>query len=1013
MMKIAILHLSDFHFKNKDILNKQKIENFISGIKSFKELDEIMILISGDIASKGNTNEYRVYKKLMGNLIAKIKSEIIDNKYIYIYCVPGNHDIDYSNLNRKSNDILQAYKSNRIDDMLDEEFHSLSNYYTEIPVRYTIDKNRLVGIRMRQYDNFSIQINLINTAPFSTLEHDDRELHYFQDSDYYVLEKKNNVNFCLTMMHHPTDCFNWHFKFKLIDFLSNNSHLLLLGHEHKEQFEQISIDKKTGLYISRAGEMQWGNTDFEDSFNVIIIDTQSNLFSGYSFKWDKKNNIYIKTELIINEKICTKTDKLMPLPGFLEELNLDLNILSKPHSFDEYFVFPTLVQNKNDNEETPAKIDNFNDFSIFLEKVKKLWIEGVTFSGKSTLTKYLYNEFLNDKVPLILRVSKEKITLKNLERNLFIEQYGFDEAKWNKYEQIDKDKKVLIVDDFDLIDNKITKEKLLGYLEEHFEKYIIISNNVNSYDIIEDVKEEVKDSYTSNTTFAHLSIKPFFGKKRRNLVKNICILNNINKESDISSINTFIDRLVQNNTSLFTLKPNFIIQYTNFFLQEGQYEAKRGEAIFSKVFEYNITSALMKHSSGSEIDETITAIEEIAYYMHFNKKDILNYTEFEKVIKEYNENYSVSINTKRLRDILIKSKIFKEETDSFSVYFQNKNYLSYFVAKCLNRRFYNDGEYEGIEYILRNICFGINSDIILFISYLSNNTRIINTICEYAGVLISDWQDISFENNNIKLLSNYNVKTMDKPKNDDKKNFEKQKDEIEEFSYDVNNIEARGIYAYDETEINSFRYTLSRSIKYTEMICKALPAFHSIMKAGQKTKLIDSIFSYPNKIIFSLLDPVSSDLDNICKELKQYADEIYDKQKTGKVITEEKIAEMLSIQAQSLFLSVYDNFSELAVNKKTLDILLSYEDSNIAHKLFKLSILDNSGNTDLFFKEVEKFIKKYDKPNLRLLIQRLVRKHLICNNVSQAKKQHIIDKLWGNSAKKQVLLTIPQRREIE
>lgn len=1012
-MKIALLHISDFHLKDKDTFNYQKIDSFINCLKSLPSIDEIIILISGDITFSGKINEYKVFKKLKGTLINKLKEELIGNKYIYIYCVPGNHDLDYTNLSRKFKDIENAYKEKKIDKILDDEFSALSNYHSNIDYRCSIDKNRLVAMHNVQYGDFSIQINLINSAPFSTLEHDDRELHYFQENDYSFLEKRNNVDFCLTMMHHPTDCFNWDAKFRLINFIANNNHILLVGHEHKDIIEEVSIEKQTGLYISRAGEMQWGKSDFSDFFNTIILDTQRKVFSIYSFKWDSENGIYKKKEHLIDKKISIKTNRLLPSPDFLKEFNLDKNILQKPLPYDKYFVFPTLVQEKTNEDEISAKINNFSEFSDFLSKFKRIWIEGQSFSGKSTLAKYLFNEFSIKKVPLILRVSKGKINLKNLIRTLFTEQYGFDEADWNKYEQLDKNEKILIIDDFDLINNKTTKEKLLMFIEEHFEEYVIISNDNNSYDIVADVREEVKDTYENDNVFGYLKINHFFGKKRRELVKNICVLNNVDKEVNISTINKLIDSLVHNNTSLFTLKPNFIIQYTKFFLQDGQYESKRGEAIFSKIFEHNINSALINHSSESELDETITAIEEIAYYMHFNKKDILKYDELEAIIKEYSNDYSVSINIKHFRDTLINSNIFKEDTDSFSIYFQNKNYLSYFVAKCLNRRFNNEGDYNDIENVLKNICFGINSDIVLFISYLSNNTRIINTICEYANNLMSDIEAVSFESDNIKLLSNnFNIKSIGAPKNEDKEEYEKRQDKIEEITYDVDNIEARGIYEYDETEINSFHNKLSCSIKYTEMICKALPAFYSIMKATSKTKLVDSIFSFPNKIIFSLLDPVSSSIENVCTEIKKYADEICERSNIKKILTEDKIAEMLSVQAQCIFLSVYNTFSELAVNKKSLDILLSYQDSTIAHKFFKLSILDNYGNTDAFFKAIESFLKEYDKPNLRLLTQRLVRKHLMCNNVPQAKKQRIIDKVWGKHARKQVLVTLPQNKEI-
>ena len=418
-MKIALVHISDFHLKDKDIFNYQKIDNFIAGLKSLSNIKEIILLISGDIAFSGKANEYKVYKKLMGSLISKIKSELIGNKFVRIYCVPGNHDLDYDGLSRKFKDIESAYKKQTIDNILDDEFVALSNYHSAIHYKCTIDTNRLVAMHNVQFGNFSIQINLINSAPFSTLEHDDRGLHYFQDNDYSVLEKRNNIDFCLTMMHHPADCFNWDAKYNLMNVIARNSHILFLGHEHKDIIEELSTDKQTGLYVSRAGEMQWGNADFSDYFNTIILDTEGNTFSVYSFNWDNNNKIYIKKEHLVDEAIRLKTNKLMPSPEFLKELNRDNSLPQKTLEFEKYFVFPSLIQEKNNGDEATAKINNFSEFSNFLDKYKRVWIKGGAFSGKSTLAKFLFNAFSDKKIPLILSVSKDKIKFKNLTRTLF------------------------------------------------------------------------------------------------------------------------------------------------------------------------------------------------------------------------------------------------------------------------------------------------------------------------------------------------------------------------------------------------------------------------------------------------------------------------------------------------------------------------------------------------------------------------------------------------------------------
>ena len=1011
-MSFSIIHLSDFHLRDRDNLNNKKIESLVSCLKALDSIEEIIIIISGDIANSGSINEYKVFSRLKRLLISSIKKQLSFSKFIRIFYVPGNHDLNYDDLPRKSHDIRNAYKKRNIDIIIDKEFSALDNYYSQLDNRYSVDINRIVTRRVVKLDcGFLVQLNLINTTPFSALEGDDKELHYFQDNDYSFIEKISDADLCLTVMHHPVDYFNLDTKYRLRDFIARNNHLLLSGHEHKDNIDQIYIDNSTGLYVSRAGKMEWSNPEYNDRFNIITVNTTSKELSVYSFIWDNEKEVFIKNKQLIDMKISKKGNKLIPLPGFIKEISVDDNILYKSITYDKFFVFPTLVQDNHDEHEATVKINSFTEFIELLNEKKRIWIKGSYYSGKTTLAKNIYNELLASKTPLLLRVSRNKVNLKNLKKTLFVEQYGYDTGDWNIYEQMDTSKKVLIIDDFDLIDNNTVKKNLLLYLENNFEYYIIISGNYNSYDIIDEVKEEVKEKYDETPVFCELFINPFYRSKRSLLVKNICKLNSITRESEVSNINKLIDSLVLNNSSLFTLKPNFIIQYTNFFLRDKQYESKQGEAIFSKIFEYNITSALLNYSSESEIDEITTAIEEISYYIHFNKKEAIRFEELESIIKEYNDSYLLQLNPRHIYEVLIKSNLFVEDTLTFSLYFKNKSYLSYFVARCLFRKFQSDGVFDDILYVLKNICFGINSDIILFISYLSNNTRIINAISSFAEELLQDLEEISFEKNNVKLLSNYGSIPPAKPNDEDVEKYNEHKEKVEEYAYERNEIEAKKIYEYDESKIDSFQYKFLRAVKYTEMLCKSLPAFNSIMKADQKRSLVDKIYSYPNRIVFSLIDPVSKNMEVIAEQIKAFADEIHEKYQTEKTLSKDEIIKMLSTRAQFLFLSCYDSFSELAVNKKTLDLLLSYKVSTVSQTFFRLSVLDNSGNTDLFFKEIEKFIKNHNTPNLIILARHMVRKHLICNHVPIRKKQMIIDKTWGKHARKQVLLSLPKEKE--
>ena len=157
-------------------------------------------------------------------------------------------------------------------------------------------------------------------------------------------------------------------------------------------------------------------------------------------------------------------------------------------------------------------------------------------------------------------------------------------------------------------------------------------------------------------------------------------------------------------------------------------------------------------------------------------------TDLQMIIKEYNEEYDLEIDDMDLANVACQAKILKYD-GSFSLRFCNKNYLAYFVAKALNRRSYINIEETilDIEYTLNNICFGINDNIILFISYLTSNPRIIMLINQAAESLMKEWEEFDLDRGNIKYISTIKVqKELSAPKSGDKEKIEELETQYEE-----------------------------------------------------------------------------------------------------------------------------------------------------------------------------------------------------------------------------------------
>lgn len=1000
-MKIALIHLSDFHIKEGDRIANNKIDRMISSLNSLSVIDDYVILFSGDLSNKGKINEFKSSRYFFGRLIAGIK-EKNNNRFVNLLMVPGNHDLNLPKGSRERTDIQTYYDNGTIQEYVDEELSYLKNYY-----EYSNDKGqtryneRILKRKILTFGDYTIQFNLINTALFSTLKPNDKELHYFPVDKIGLLKKVENADLCISMMHHSYEWFNWSCKVELEKAIVDNSEILLTGHDHWQSTSSLSIDNSDTTWISAAGEMKLSTTKDADTFIVIVLDTNSNSITGHKFSWDIKECIYTKETVVENKSLEIRTSRLTPLPSYVKSIKEDSYNISP--DFTQYFVFPKLAtsfKKKEDNEE----IQSIEDLIKLLIEKKRIAVTGATNSGKTTLLKYLYNFLVGQKVPLYLSIdSHTKIKPQNFVRHLFEEQYGEKPDLYQKFLQLEKEYKVLIVDGWDNINPRQNLEKLKNAIDDIFE-YVIFSLNSKKNSLYEEIKNNLRE----DCNLFELHIKPFFTEKRNELVKNICSQNNNYNHQDINNLNRIIDSIVQNNSGLFALNPAFIIRYTNYFILSPYQDYSRGEAVFSKIFEFELHQSIINLARKEDVDEVFIVFEEIAGHMFTMRKDVLKIDEVHTIINNYNQEYGLSVKTKQIIEIGERSKIFKE-TDDCGLYFANKNHLAYFIAKYMIRIAQNDSSYEGIEYAIKNICFGINSDIVLFISYLLNNTKSIMSIITAASDLLSPWDTVNLDEKNISLLSCASMNQIAPPTDKEEAEYNAQKERVEEKKYSEEIVEARGLFEYSDDDANKLPYRLIRATKYTEILCKALPAFNSKLKLLQKETIVNAIYSYPRKIVFAILRPVDTHLDEICNELLLFSKSCDIRKKDGEQYTIEDLHKMFEDSARAVMLGLFDHFAELSTSPKTNAILLNKKPEDTVERIERLLFIENSGNTDTLLKEAEALIKGSKDANVRIMVMLIVRKHLICNkNLPFSKRQKLIDRIFGKHKRKEFLITSSQ-----
>lgn len=291
-MKIAIVHLSDFHIHEGERLLDQKINGIVSALNVLGNVDDYVVVFSGDLSYSGQVNQFKQARPIFEKILKGIKQKN-GNKFVNTFMVPGNHDLCLPPNARERKDIQEHYDNSTIEELLGTENSYLENYYSYSFVDGTAPQDIFINKKYCNFDDYKVQFNLINTAFFSTLLPDDKELHYFPDDRIKALTRDADTDLCVTVMHHSCEWFNWKCKSNLEKAVIDNSEFLLYGHDHRERTGSVSIDNSLDTWISAAGEMKFAELDYVDTFNAIVVDTSDNSFDGYVFNWDPESqNLY-------------------------------------------------------------------------------------------------------------------------------------------------------------------------------------------------------------------------------------------------------------------------------------------------------------------------------------------------------------------------------------------------------------------------------------------------------------------------------------------------------------------------------------------------------------------------------------------------------------------------------------------------------------------------------------------------------------------------------------------------
>lgn len=979
---LLIVHFSDFHFGYKNVCS-EKI-NSISAIINESKCNTVLFVLSGDIANSGKEDEYKVAKIFLDS----VSKSIIKSISQYFAICPGNHDCFYKDVKKYSEKEILCINEENYKENLNNRIGMFKNYNDFISNYGKNSKkcNDLLNVISFKTENNTFSVFTLNNVVFYSYNDQENTPLYdnkncgniFIPQSYFEPIKNCRSDFIFVVMHAPFWYLNDETRASFKKIIKNKVNIVFSGHLHNEEnynenefgnevlyltFSAFDENKKNGCNISTINSNEGKRTIYKFDGNIFNAIKEE--------KYNLVKNNFNSLGISLTEDFFDKISYFV----FSEE-KIEL---------ENIFVFPQLSKEpfKNEYSLNNIGIDDFSGFDELSKHNEIIIVYGGDSYGKSSLCYFLFKKYFNlGFFPVILSgfdLNTSTVVEKRIKAALF-DEYNDDSLK-SIYDQTSLDKKIIFVDDGDLLSKEV-ELKLLEYC-----KYVVIfCKQQNIY-------KEFQDDKIDGHSVLPLYIEPLFSSKRKELLENIfdykTSLGNFvpacNKNQFISLVEVLLSRI----DKIDSIDPGTICFFA---LETLKGVPNYDSSSFKSAFEARQTILLLKEIEHYKVNYNYKVIKRIiariAYLLYEKQQTTFDNNILKECISaETNEYGDSNIKISTLVSILIDSKIIrKNENEDFLFY--SREVFAYFIAyECVQKNGKSNRDSSLIMKIFSSDIFKpINFLIIMSISselksecipeaivdslYKDCSIQKIKTEKEILSFAIS-----SGEIRKLESLTDNDIKKIDKENSKNEKNerinYLKHKDDY--FYFDKISDDLKKVFTW----INRMR-----------IVNVLLDSFSSDLEKDYKGKLIYCAIKLPNIVISTYYDTLFKELDDIYASISKN----HPKSITKDVI---KKLQTVFVELKSAFiLSTYSLGSQGFTDNAIINALKQYLDDEYKNKsdiviIQELMLLSYSRQTDNFIKQIKPFLvsKNKSSPFIRKSAF-LIARNYCYRNLEDVKKNH-------------------------
>lgn len=544
---------------------------------------------------------------------------------------------------------------------------------------------------------------------------------------------------------------------------------------------------------------------------------------------------------------------------------------------DIYVPLDLRVMDSAKKQRTNLKVEeaiNSNEVISNISSPFKLVITGDEKSGKTSFAKNLYMK-LHQKgfIPVLLNGGDIKnVTIDNITKKInsnVSEQYSSDSL--SSFLKQPKDKVVLIIDDYQRSKPNIKhKTRLLKLIGTIYPNVVCLADSVFEIDATTSIESE----YRELTEYRKYRLKEAGHKVRFSIIEKWNSLGKeelINREElDIHNLKAqqIIDQVVC--TNFVPCTPFFVLVFLQ-AIEAGSAE-KLSERSFVRYYQFLIDSHLLKKIPDSDAVELYYALlPEIAYAI-FNKdgSNSLTFDELSNVINDYASSKGISKkDIDSVRHGLTKHSILENNSDECS--FRQPYAYYYFLSAYLHNNFSNKKVKEKVKELCRSLYVRQNSDIIIFLSYHTNDTFILDEITVLSNSLFTNQEPFNYDkdkNTPINQLVSEGPKLVIDHENSraiHKKGLASRDNIEESFIEDEKTLA-------DCQDINELDFSakLNLTFKVSQILGQLLKNHHVQLDKKHKEAICLTVYNLMLRCLNVIISNFASNIDELIEELKEF-----------------------------------------------------------------------------------------------------------------------------------------------